>query len=221
MVTDRPDFTESAATVTPGRVQVEAGYTLTGTDATTRQDVGEVLVRLGIGAASELRFGLGSYAVADPREGPTAAGLVGTSAGFKHRLPSTGIVPEAAVIIATTIPTSSELSEGSWAPSAVLAGAWTAGPVGLGANLGYAHVETADGRGEVLGSVAGGLPVGRRLGAFLEVYGHLRRASSLRATVDAGLTLTVTPDFQLDLRVGRSVRGPTQSFVGVGLALRR
>ncbi|MCL7971660.1 MAG: hypothetical protein M8866_06160, partial [marine benthic group bacterium] len=48
MITDRPDFTESASTVAPGRFQFELGYTFTRSGSENRHNFGELLVRLGI-----------------------------------------------------------------------------------------------------------------------------------------------------------------------------
>jgi hypothetical protein len=47
LVTDRPDFTESAATVTRGRTQVEMGYTFTSAGDFDEHAMGELLVRIG------------------------------------------------------------------------------------------------------------------------------------------------------------------------------
>src|SRR5688500_373298 len=63
LVTDRPDFTESAVTV-PGGVQVEAGATYAGEAGADGTTVGEVLVRAALTPRAELRVGVPSYVTA-------------------------------------------------------------------------------------------------------------------------------------------------------------
>lgn len=222
LVTDRPDFTESATTVATGRIQVEAGYTVSDTEEATRHELGEALVRIGIGERTELRVGLGSWGVVDRPSTGTAAvrGLTGAGLGAKMRLPAAGLASRAALIMATTVPVSSDLGDPGWTPSALLAAAWDGGAADLGANVGYAHVETADGRGELLASVAAGIPVTERVGSFLELYGHFPTAGDVRAVADAGLTVSVTPGIQLDVRIGRSVVGAGETAFGTGLVVR-
>ena len=66
LVTDRPDFTESAVTITPGRVQVEAGASVAEADGTEALAVGELLVRIGLTERWELRLAPGSYERVEP-----------------------------------------------------------------------------------------------------------------------------------------------------------
>ena len=136
-----------------------------------------------------------------------------------------------ALIVATTVPvpTESELADPGWTPSAVLAPAWSAGATGLGAKLGYTHTETPGGTqghtpagtGELLASVAVGIPLADHVGSFVELYGFVPFGGSGRLVGDAGLTLTLGPDAQLDLRAGPSLAGSTETTVGVGLSIRR
>src|SRR5688572_30878275 len=61
LVTDRPDFTESTATVPRGHFQIEGGTTLTRVEDADATSFGELLVRIGTGERWETRLGLGSY----------------------------------------------------------------------------------------------------------------------------------------------------------------
>lgn len=227
MVTDRPDFTESTATVAPGHAQLEAGYSRAADGSLVTHEIGESLIRVGVTGAAELRVGIGSWRVEDPGTGPEGSateGLAGSSLGMKLRLPSTPLVPEAALLVATTVPLSTRLSDPGWTPSAMLAAAWSAGPVGIGANLGYAHTETSSGTGEVLASVAAGLPFppDDRVGLFVETYGVAPAGSGdALVVVDGGATFAVSPDVQLDLRLGRAVSGTSETVFGVGVSVRR
>ncbi|MGH7563856.1 MAG: hypothetical protein ACREK5_05485, partial [Gemmatimonadota bacterium] len=53
LVTDRPDFTESALTVPRGDPQLESGYTLTRADDADEHALGEVLLRIGVAGRLE------------------------------------------------------------------------------------------------------------------------------------------------------------------------
>ena len=72
-------------------------------------------------------------------------------------------------------------------------------------------------------SLALGVGLTDRLGAFLEVFGD-RQVTGTIATgtsVDGGLTFLLTDIVQLDIYVGRGLRGPTDDlFVGTGLSFR-
>src|SRR5262245_36364737 len=57
IATDRPDFTETAAPVERGMVQVEAGATR----SRHGQSLGELLARIGVARRVELRLGFNSY----------------------------------------------------------------------------------------------------------------------------------------------------------------
>ena len=63
LVTDRPDFTESAVSVAPGRVQLEGGYTFSRIEAERTHTVGELLARFGAVDRLEFRLGINSAVV--------------------------------------------------------------------------------------------------------------------------------------------------------------
>nr|NIP78950.1 transporter [Gemmatimonadota bacterium]NIQ53569.1 transporter [Gemmatimonadota bacterium]NIU73726.1 hypothetical protein [Gammaproteobacteria bacterium]NIX43867.1 hypothetical protein [Gemmatimonadota bacterium]NIY08081.1 hypothetical protein [Gemmatimonadota bacterium] len=157
MTTDRPDFTESATAVRPGRVQLEAGYTVDRSDAGTEHSIGETLARVGIVPGTELRLGAGSYGVVSPADGPRRTGLREASIGVKVELPAGRLAEDLALLAGTAVPVPSDLGDERWSPSAVLAGAWTAGAVGLGANAGYAFTPADGIGGEWLASAAAGV----------------------------------------------------------------
>jgi hypothetical protein len=61
LVSDRPDFTESASVVPTRYVQVESGYTVSRDASVTTQALGEVLARIGLHPRVELRLAPNSY----------------------------------------------------------------------------------------------------------------------------------------------------------------
>jgi hypothetical protein len=130
LVTDRPDFTESAETVARGRVQVEGGYTFTEREAEDEQSLGEVLVRVGLSQRFELRLGLDSWVHLDPAgPGRGTEGFADPSVGAKLVLRADTdqrtSSPQLALLFGTTLPIgSSDLREPHAQPFAVLAASW-------------------------------------------------------------------------------------------------
>ncbi|MFN2421130.1 MAG: transporter, partial [Gemmatimonadota bacterium] len=85
LVTDRPDFTESAAVVGTGRVQLEGGATWTDLGDSDELALGEILVRIGLHDRLEFRVAPNSYTRVD---GPDSdvEGLEDPSLGAKWLL---------------------------------------------------------------------------------------------------------------------------------------
>ncbi len=228
LITDRPDFTESAATVTRGRTQLEFGYTFTHGREVDEHALGEVLLRVGMTEELELRLGLNSY-VWQRGPGPDVSGLEDLSIGVKARLsdplPEGAPRPQVAVLMSTTLATgSSELSESGLQPKATLALAWALdGRTSLGSNLSYARLsEDGDRFNEVSGSLSLGRGLSDQLGVYLEWFGFDRQgARSDDQFLNAGLTWALSDDGQLDFRAGAGLNSEAPDyFVGAGAAWR-
>lgn len=226
MVTDRPDFTESASTVAPGFLQLEAGYTFTRTGEVRQHDVGEALLRVGVGDRIEIRLGVPTYGSVETGGGDEDGfgdGSVGLKVGLFE--PRGEGAPRTAVLIGTSLPTGSDaLGASGLQPGATLALAWDLPRgLGLGVNLGYESVEE-DGRdiGRAKGSVALGIPVSGPVGAFVEGYLLVPEGSrDAEPFLDGGFTVLLNRDLQLDVRLGTGFEGPDPDyFAGAGLAVR-
>jgi hypothetical protein len=231
LVTDRPDFTESALSVLPGVVQVEAGYTWTRNDGVDVHSLGEVLLRIGVLPRAEVRVGLNSFAWSD---GPSnASGMEDASLGVKVELtPGSNqgfqlLRPSIALLVSTTLPTGAEeFGETELQPAATLAMSWDLSErLGLGANAGVG-APTLDGDrfGQFSGSLALGASVTEHLGAYGEYYVFAPPGPDAEAAgfLNGGLTWLLGEDFQLDLRAGFGVHGDDADafFFGGGLATR-
>lgn len=229
--TDRPDFTEGVATVTPGRFQLEGGYTFTRAGPDREHTIGELLVRLGVAPRLEARIGVNSYAVVDA-PGGVVEGLEDVSVGAKVRLvqPGSGApggAPELSALASLTLPTGAEgIGADEAQPAVLLAASWALSErLALGTNLGYENVaESGERVDQGFGSAALGVGLTGSLGAFLEWFAVFPEGAEREALhfLDAGLTLGVGPDAQLDARagVGLDAAGPSH-FAGVGVAWRR
>ena len=230
LVTDRPDFTESASVPGGGRIQVEGGWTVEGDEDARAHSLGEILVRIGVGDRFEARIEPLTWISADGGDGADDVdGLDDAGIGFKAMLfdarpPG---VPAMALLVGTTLPTGDDdIGEEGWQPEARLALGWDLSELwSLGANAGWGRPEEDGERfDQALGSVALGRAIGERLGAFLELYGLAPAGADGdddAAYLDGGFTLAFGPDAQLDARAGAGLTDVAADwFFGLGFARR-
>lgn len=225
LIGDRPDFTESAITIAPGRFQLEAGVTHSQGDEEDVDELGEILVRIGLSRRVELRLGLPSYLRIEGQGASDVTGFSDAELGAKIAIAeSWGWTT--AVLIGTSLPTgSSELRESSLQPGALLAAERDLSPrISLGTNVGYVYSKAGGERhGEVLASVATGIGLGETTGLFVELFGTIPESAGGPETyfLDAGLTRLLSPDFQLDIRAGVGLNSAADDFfAGAGLIWR-
>lgn len=229
LVTDRPDFTESADTIAPGRVQLETGYTFTDEERDTETHAwGEVLVRIGLSRSVELRLGLNSY-LQTSRPGEDLSGLEDSSVGVKIKLQDSrpgSARPQVALILGAALPTGSSEYRASHAqPGSALALGWGLSPrLGLGANVNYAYLsEEGEQFGELAGSLALGYALSHRVGGYIEYFGFNPQSRGGPDThfLNGGFTWLLTSNAQLDARAGIGLNSAAADyFVGVGAAWR-
>ena len=225
LVTDRPDQTESATVVPRGLLQVETGYLFTRDDAVDSHAAPGTLFRIGLGGRTELRLGHAGVLGTEGRRGAGDSEL-GTKINLIPR--AAGWRPELAILGGLSLPTGdSRFSSGGADPSLLVAFSHELAPrLSLGYNAGAAWESSPDPPGRdalMVYSLALGIGVTGRLGAFLEVFGDRQVADEAAAGVsaDAGLTLLLTEIVQLDFSIGRGLRGPADDlFVGTGLSFR-
>ena len=228
LVTDRPDFTESAVTV-PGRsLQLESGYTFTRAGDADEHALGEILLRIGVIHGLEARLGVNSHTWVESI-GDDVAGFEDPSLGLKWVLseegPSGGGLASA-LLLATSVPVGDgDLGEEEWQPELKLAASrGLTGALALAANVGYAY-PSEDGRRFDQGSASLSLGIGlsERWGAYLEGFTIFPSGPSGddEVVANGGLTFLVHPLLQLDARAGGGLtHAAPDFFVGVGVARR-
>lgn len=229
LVTDRPDFTESALTIYPWHVQVEMGYTLARVEGTTEHSVGEVLVRVGLADRVEARIGLNSFAWA-AAEGNDPEGLedisLGAKVNFVRGKPKTAL-PDLALLFSASFPTGAgDLDQGAHVlPVTTLSAGWDLLDwMSAGVNVGWGYLDDGAGRySQFAASVALGFSLTDWLGAYAEYFGLAPELDSGPDShfLNGGFTFLVSRDVQFDVRAGFSVDdAETDFFTGAGLAFR-
>ncbi|MBL0940804.1 MAG: transporter [Gemmatimonadaceae bacterium] len=231
IVTDRPDFTESAVTVPQGMIQIEAGQTLTQEDRQQSVTFGETLVRVGLSKRFELRLTPASIALAQDgnalRLGREDAGVGMKVAFLDAGVGSRRWIPAVALIVDASVPTGATMFRSEHVlPGAKGLLAWDlTDRVAFSSNLNWALSEDPAIGTHNEWSVSGSVGVGLsdRWGAYTEYYGFGENAQGWqrRDYVNGGVTFQPIPSLQFDARVGV---GPSISrrdyFVGLGLSRR-
>jgi hypothetical protein len=231
LITDRPDFTESPNAVATGVVQFEAGATFAEfADASETTTLGEVLVRWGVLPRLEMRFVLPTYTWTDGRSG-RSSGFVDSGVGLKYQFADgggRGVLGgmEAGLIVSTTVPTGgAEFSSPAWQPVAVAAAGWDLGSsFGLGVNVGVGRpADDTDRYTTVWASAALGVGVTDDLSLFFELIGFNREEARgpNTATFQTGVVYLLSPDLQIDFRLGRRLTDHgTDLLLGAGVSWR-
>jgi hypothetical protein len=230
IVTDRPDFTESAKVVPLGYRQVELGATYASDSGEREWSIGEVLLRLATGRRTELRIGAPGY-LALRGNGARTFGLQDFSLGVKVELREAGdtprlLEPDVALIAATVFPSGSRsVREGKAQPEVKLCFGWDLNErLGLASNLNFGVAsEGSSSFGQASASVSLGYSVADRVGSFVEWFGVFpgERSGPSVHHMNGGFTYLASDDFQLDARVGFGLSRAAQNrFIGIGLATR-
>lgn len=225
---DRPDFTEGIATVPPGWIQTEAGYTFSRADGNTTHSIGELLVRVPAGHRAEIRLGFNSYSI-EHVPGLVRRGFEDMEVGTKARLiehEERSLVPSVSILALTTLPTGHrDIGTGVMQPTAKLALGWQLSErLSLESNANYTYASEDRTRfSQWATSASLGAEITPRLGGFVEWFG--RNPASLRAKrvdyLNAGVAMRFGNSLTLDGRVGANARRGTRDyFAGFGVSRR-
>jgi len=237
MVTDRPDFTESASVVPRGRLQLEAGYTFyrdEDADLLAAHSYPEALARIGI-LEDRLEVRVGQSVLTTRSAGGAngdpapETGLTDLYLGAKVRLAGQrGARPEWALILQSTLPTGSRGLRGDRVvPGVNCVYAWEVVPEFLSIAASTQANVPSDESDEAFvvwtQSVSIGYSLTDRVGAFTEWFGSAstgRQGGRTTANaVDGGFTVRASPRVQWDIRAGIGIGGGGV-FAGTGLAVR-
>jgi len=227
LVTDRPDFTESAVVVPRGSVQLEAGATWLELDELQTLSGPEALLRWGFVRALELRIGLPDYVDFDlPRGGDSD--WSDSSLGIKWQLGPDDAAWGFAVIAELELPTGTvEATADTVDPGLVLSfGAdlsdrWSLGVQGSAARETVVADDGDEGLGVYGGTVVLGLGVGERTGTFLELAAFSLEGEDTELLIHHGWTWLVRTGLQLDAHIAAGLTDVAPDWlVGAGLSTR-
>lgn len=243
LVTDRPDETESTGVVASGFIQLEVGWTVTEASdeiaASRTHTLPEGLVRIGVFPRLEARVGLPVWSSVETeidQSEQRSDGFGDASLGLKLRLAEGGgAAPALALLAGATLPTGEEgFSSERVDPSFRLSfSSDFSDRLAVGWNVGLERATEAvpgpadglvrDTRTELVYTLAAGLALTERLGAFLEGFGTAGLEASRPAwhAADGGFTFLVADNLQLDVRAGAGLDEDSDDwFLGVGASTR-
>lgn len=249
IVTDRPDQTESAQSVSRGLFQLEVGWTYAlereGGVELRSHAIPATLLRIGLGSGLEARVGFAGW-IARSEEGtdPASDPLPGSSPGdspdgagdvdlgLKWEL----LAPDdagtrVALLGGVTLPTGRD-GIGSERADPTLRLAVSndlSDRVSLGYNVGVQWETVTSGppaldtQADLLYTVALGFGLADRVGAFVESFGFLGLADGRpdRHSIDGGFTVLLNDALQLDTSAGLGLNAAADDwFVAAGASVR-
>jgi hypothetical protein len=223
LVTDRPDFTESAVVVPARMIQVESGVEAVDLGFLEELSYPNALARIGVGHNLELRVGVSGWTriSTDDR---TETYLNDVLLEAKYQFTDANARIPVALLLVSTLPTGDdEVSVGEAEVGVKLASAADLNhrlSIGVNANL----ISTTSGKDRELlsqASVALGIGITDRLGGFAEVYTDIPPNDPWQPVVDGGVTVLLTPLLQLDLYAGAGLNDHAPELIlGGGLSFR-
>lgn len=223
IVTDRPDFTESAIVVPRGQFQIESGLTYLFGRSDRNVNLPELLLRWGAAPKFEWRLGLPNYNLAR-LNGANMSGFGDTYLGAKFQLGPTRNGYDISLIPAAFFPTGSrDFSSRTVDPevklcvSKELNSRW-----GVSGML-YGALTTQDGRrnSTLQTTVSFGHTLTARLHSFYEYAGTFPERGDNEHFLHSGLTYLLTTDSQLDFHFGFGVSpAAPRSLIAAGYSFR-
>lgn len=205
--TDRPDQTESSATVPNKSLQIESGVLIGFTEEpglSTRQILAPTsLLRFALFNFAELRFVSQIEHFRNYNKGMDRLGLSDLELGTKIQLfQKEGVGFEAAVLSHWVIPSGSTfLSNGmNGTVNKICLSHAISNNLGIGYNIGYNYFGIGD--GDLTYSIALGYSINDRVGVYIEPYGEYSNLKTYVSNFDAGFTYLIYEQLQADFSFG-------------------
>jgi hypothetical protein len=221
LITDRPDYTESAAIVPLKTFQLESGFQYSKAGDLTENSLPNLLIRYGLTKHFELRFGGAGWSRFN-NDGTSNTYRNDALVETKILLTKESAPADVAVILASTIPVGDdEVSAGDAQYGFKLAGGWDVTPtLGFGFNIGAILAQQGNERPVVtILSAAFGKSLTDQVGAFFEFYAQAPEDATWSPVFDTGLTFLVAPKTQFDAYLGLGLNGTAPDvIIGVGFS---
>lgn len=222
LVTDRPDFTESAVVVPLGHIQVESGLTWkNGDDGTDVISGPEILVRWTVVRRFELRFGLPDFVDVADSGGPSGFG--DGSVGAKVQFGPAASGWDLAAIATLSLPTGEdELTSDAVDPEFILVASRDLNKsLSVGVQFTAAGPTNNDDRDfEWGGTLVFGKSINQRWGGFAELAAIVPESGTAPILAHHGYTYQPRSNLQIDVHggIGLSSSAP-DFFVGGGFSV--
>ncbi len=221
LITDRPDFTESANAVPWRTVQVETGIEYGTFNSTSTLSYPIVLTRFGLGKQLEVRFGFsGWHQVSVNNQSETFLNDVLIESKYQLTAETANI--PMAILLVSTLPTGDEeVSAGDAEIGLKYACSYDINEsLSVGANIGaITALRDSDNEMVSLASIAMGMGITKKTSAFLEVFAEIPEQTAWEPVVDGGLTYLITPLAQADVYVGKGLNKHADNWiVGLGFS---
>jgi len=225
LIGDRPDFTESNATIPTGHLQAEMGVEVSGAGDDLEIGLPKILLRYGVVEDLELRLEIPDLVIGLPKGGGTDLGAGTVGAGLKW-VQAIGDSAAAGLIFMAGSPVTPDDADadGFYTSLNAVWGVDFNERLSLGGNLrmdvgglGTARSEDAS-VVEFTGSLALGIALTDVVGMYLETFHTITDRREFTPNADAGFTFLVTPQLQLDVYGGADVSDPVGGwFAGSGV----
>lgn len=219
IITDRPDFTESAVVVNRRSLQIENGVSWDDVDGERSSQLPETLVRYGIADRLEARLELPNYVTTTGSSGWGATAL-----GFKWQVGPTASGIDVAWIAMVGLPSGS-IDQGirHLEPSLSLClSKELSDRLSIAGMLSGAWPEVNGSRTSVFSpTLSFGYAVSDKVGLFLEYAGTYAAQAQPENLLHAGVTYKPQPNLQWDIHAAvRLDRGTHRTLIGIGLSYR-
>ena len=233
IITDRPDQTESSATIPGKTLQIETGFVferfISGDYQFDNWGIATTLLRYGVLNNFEIRLG-NYYQHSTLTQKETGVdtiqqGFGPITTGLKvYVTEEKGIWPQMSILADITI---NKVGKLDYRPSynysviKLLFSHTLSNRLSLGYNVGFAN-NGEDPKGFFVYSLALGTSITNKLSAFAEVYGNFDDSNLPRHRIDGGFTFLVKHNLQLDASAGfgPEEEGLSMWFVNAGLTWR-
>ncbi len=223
IVTDRPDFTESALVVPYRWMQIETGLTYQWTRQSFSLGLPETLFRISTGQKSELRLGLPDFGWTN-NNGLKSSGFGDAYIGAKYQLGPFANGDEFALIPAVTLPSRvGGYSSGTVDPELKVCWGGSLSDVWAVSAMAYG-LYTSDAVGRVFAfqkTISFGKALSERSGVFFEYAGSFAVRTSPAHVLHAGVVYRTSSNTQFDIHGGFTMNGPDREpFLAAGYSIR-
>ncbi len=220
--TDRPNQTESSATVPNNSLQIESGILIGFTEASgisQRQILAPTsLLRFGLFQFAELRFISQVEQFKNYNLGTEHLGISDLELGTKIQLfRKDEIGTEVALLSHWVIPSGSSILSNrvNGTVNKLCISHSLGGNLGIGYNLGYSYFGI--GQGDLTYSLAIGYSVSNKVGVYFEPYGQFTNLKIYVSNFDAGFTYLIHEQLQADFSFGIGLNNK-MNYASVGIS---